>query len=277
MSRGSSCGHLVQRGLDDLARQVVGTHVLQRALERAADRRAGGGDDDGFGHGRAPRVDGAGRTRSLGGGPRVLTAYGDAGRGAASGVGRRHRRRQPRPATACWWTRRRSSRAQRPGARGRAARPVPRDLGAGLADGVAAAHGDRAGPLAADGSGRLRSVSQAQRGAAEGSKARRRPHSPRAEGWNRSSLNMSCSPANARPEHAAERHGAAAGLDHGDGLRGGQVAAGAAGRTSAAAGRSDLMCPGRGRSRRRPRSRVAQVRHGAGQVRAPTRRAGSGG
>ena len=43
-------GHLGQRGAHDLDGQVVGAHVLERALEGAADRRAGGGDDDGFRH-----------------------------------------------------------------------------------------------------------------------------------------------------------------------------------------------------------------------------------
>ena len=44
-------GHLVQRRPDDGGGEVVGTQVLQRPLERAADGRAGGRDDDGFGHG----------------------------------------------------------------------------------------------------------------------------------------------------------------------------------------------------------------------------------
>ena len=44
-------GHLGERGLDDLGAQVVGAHAGERALERPPDRGAGGGDDDGFGHG----------------------------------------------------------------------------------------------------------------------------------------------------------------------------------------------------------------------------------
>ena len=34
--------------------EVVGTDVLERALEGPAERRAGGRDDDGFGHGGSP-------------------------------------------------------------------------------------------------------------------------------------------------------------------------------------------------------------------------------
>ena len=47
MSVGSSCGHLVQRGPHDGGGEVVGAQVAQRALDGAADRGAGGGDDDG--------------------------------------------------------------------------------------------------------------------------------------------------------------------------------------------------------------------------------------
>ena len=43
-------GHLVERGAHHLGGQVVGPHADQRPLHGAADRRAGGGDDDGFGH-----------------------------------------------------------------------------------------------------------------------------------------------------------------------------------------------------------------------------------
>ena len=50
MSRGSSDGHLVERRAHDRRRQVVGADVLERALEGAPDRRAGGGDDDCLGH-----------------------------------------------------------------------------------------------------------------------------------------------------------------------------------------------------------------------------------
>ena len=43
--------HLVQRGLDDQRRQVVGAEVLERPLVGAADGGAGGGNDDCLGHG----------------------------------------------------------------------------------------------------------------------------------------------------------------------------------------------------------------------------------
>jgi hypothetical protein len=39
--------HLVERGTHDRRRQVVRTQRAQRALAGAADRGAGGGDDDG--------------------------------------------------------------------------------------------------------------------------------------------------------------------------------------------------------------------------------------
>jgi hypothetical protein len=42
---------LVQRRLDDRRGEVVGPHVLERPLERPADRRPRGRDDDGFDHG----------------------------------------------------------------------------------------------------------------------------------------------------------------------------------------------------------------------------------
>jgi hypothetical protein len=51
---GVELGHLGQRRPDHLDGEVVGTHVLQRALDGPADRRAGGGDDHGFGHGLQP-------------------------------------------------------------------------------------------------------------------------------------------------------------------------------------------------------------------------------
>ena len=44
-------GQLVQDRVHDERGHVVGTLVDERALERPADGRAGGGDDDGFGHG----------------------------------------------------------------------------------------------------------------------------------------------------------------------------------------------------------------------------------
>ena len=44
-------GDLGQGRGDHLHRQVVGADLLERALERAPDGRAGGRDDDGFGHG----------------------------------------------------------------------------------------------------------------------------------------------------------------------------------------------------------------------------------
>jgi len=43
-------GHLVQRGAHHLGGEVVGSDVDQRPLHGPADRRAGGGNDDGFGH-----------------------------------------------------------------------------------------------------------------------------------------------------------------------------------------------------------------------------------
>jgi hypothetical protein len=43
--------HLGQRCLHDGGGEVVGAHVLQGALEGAADGGAGGADDDCFGHG----------------------------------------------------------------------------------------------------------------------------------------------------------------------------------------------------------------------------------
>ena len=61
-------GHLVQRGAHDRGGQVVGAQVLERPLERAADGGAGGGDDDGFGHGTST-------VRRLGGVRRVAAAY----------------------------------------------------------------------------------------------------------------------------------------------------------------------------------------------------------
>ena len=48
--------HLVQRGAHHLDGEVVGTHVLERALERPADRRARSRDDDSFGHLRTPAL-----------------------------------------------------------------------------------------------------------------------------------------------------------------------------------------------------------------------------
>ena len=54
-------GHLVEHGVDDGGAQVVGAEVDERALGGTADRAAGGGDDDGFGHGiplDRTRVDG---------------------------------------------------------------------------------------------------------------------------------------------------------------------------------------------------------------------------
>jgi hypothetical protein len=42
--------NLVQRGVDDGGGEVVGTQILQRALDGAADRGAGSGDDDSFRH-----------------------------------------------------------------------------------------------------------------------------------------------------------------------------------------------------------------------------------
>ena len=42
--------HLVQHGVDDERREVVGPQVLQRPLHGPADRGAGGRDDHGFGH-----------------------------------------------------------------------------------------------------------------------------------------------------------------------------------------------------------------------------------
>ncbi len=43
-------GTLASAACDHLDGEVVRTHVLERALDGAADRRAGGGDDDCFGH-----------------------------------------------------------------------------------------------------------------------------------------------------------------------------------------------------------------------------------
>ena len=48
--RGVERRHLVEHRSDDQRRQVVGTAVDERTLVRAPDRRAGGRDDDGFGH-----------------------------------------------------------------------------------------------------------------------------------------------------------------------------------------------------------------------------------
>ena len=48
--RAVELGHLVERGAHDRRREVVGPQVLERALARPADGRAGGGDDDGLGH-----------------------------------------------------------------------------------------------------------------------------------------------------------------------------------------------------------------------------------
>jgi predicted RNA polymerase sigma factor len=48
---------LRQQGREDLGAHVVGPQIDQRPLVGAADRAAGGGDDDGFGHGSgSPRV-----------------------------------------------------------------------------------------------------------------------------------------------------------------------------------------------------------------------------
>ena len=44
-------GHLGQDGPDDLGGHVVGAEADEGALEGPADRAAGGGDDDGLGHG----------------------------------------------------------------------------------------------------------------------------------------------------------------------------------------------------------------------------------
>ena len=49
-------GHLVEHGLDDEGRQVVGPALGEAALVGPPDGRAGGGDDDGFGHGAPPRA-----------------------------------------------------------------------------------------------------------------------------------------------------------------------------------------------------------------------------
>src|SRR5690606_17469343 len=46
--------HLCERGADDLDREVVGTHVLERPLEGAADRRPRRGHDDSLGHAPLP-------------------------------------------------------------------------------------------------------------------------------------------------------------------------------------------------------------------------------
>ena len=43
--------HLVEHGVDDGGGEIVGTDVDERALVGPTDRAAGGGDDDGFGHG----------------------------------------------------------------------------------------------------------------------------------------------------------------------------------------------------------------------------------
>src|SRR4029077_6851817 len=47
-------GHLGQGGGDHLAGQVVGPDGGEGTLERPADWRAGGGDDDGLGHWALP-------------------------------------------------------------------------------------------------------------------------------------------------------------------------------------------------------------------------------
>src|SRR5205085_764956 len=48
--RGVEPGHLGEHRGDDECREVVGATLDERALVRASDRRAGSGDDDGFGH-----------------------------------------------------------------------------------------------------------------------------------------------------------------------------------------------------------------------------------
>jgi hypothetical protein len=48
--RGVERGELVEDGADHERREVVGTAVDERTFVGAADRRAGGRDDDGFGH-----------------------------------------------------------------------------------------------------------------------------------------------------------------------------------------------------------------------------------
>ena len=67
MSCGSSCGTLSSAARTIVAAEVVGAQVAQRTLAGAADRGAGGRDDDGFGHAlpRYPRVVGRGSQRGL--------------------------------------------------------------------------------------------------------------------------------------------------------------------------------------------------------------------
>ena len=40
----------IEQPFDGNGCQIIRTDIFQRALERAADGAAGGGDDDGFGH-----------------------------------------------------------------------------------------------------------------------------------------------------------------------------------------------------------------------------------
>ena len=44
-------GDLREKRFHDLCSQIIGSHVLQRTFEGAADGTASGGDDDGFRHG----------------------------------------------------------------------------------------------------------------------------------------------------------------------------------------------------------------------------------
>ena len=230
-------GHLVQRGADDGGGEVVGPEVLQRPLEGAADGGAGGGDDDGFGHGsstmrRAPADGGRASGR-----PRNYSAGGWATPGAAPAGGSRRRAPRPPPRPAPAWGspagRRRRSSAHGPrgpvsdprtsagwtsvpvrlAARAAAratGRTVPRRIGRTAAVG-------RGGPDA-DGVGDRRQ--QHRRGL--GVALRARVELVHAE-------HVAWSEANAGPEHRAQGHGAPAGLDDGDGLGGGHLPAPAPG------------------------------------------------
>ena len=226
-----------------VGREVVRAYLAQGALERAADGAAPRGDDDGLRHatplrsrapeprgrlaaasGRSPRVV---EVRRLGyGGPR---ASGRGGAAAPSGPTGRARGRRPAPRR----PRCRPSRTPRPPRPRRRARPR---------------RGARRAPP--------------RRSAPASSRAPRTPTaaapppprgSPRRRGGSRPGRTSRFgSAANSGPEEVAERHGATAGLDDGDGLRGGELSGSRCARPSAAAGRWARSSRGRGRCPRRP-------------------------
>ena len=97
-------GHLLQRGVDRERDEVVGTRVDERALARAADRRARRGDDDGLRHRALPRPCTRPRRRAPASPcprsrPRRRRSRSRSARAAASSAASRARARASRPGT----------------------------------------------------------------------------------------------------------------------------------------------------------------------------------